>query len=140
MGPPSVALVILRVCIVPPNSEQILHDEACLYFMNYYDELFAICMKAVNRDSERANELMSDVVLARLPRIIELWDGVKPIKHYVNTSIRWYVIKELTREKKLQKRYESGLSIDIPVKSQWHDNEELEDMLKVLQPFERQLV
>ena len=93
----------------PSAYDKQLHDKACLYFMSNYDELMAICMKAA-RDKDLAEELMSDVVLARLPRVIELWEANKPLRNYVNTTMRWYVLKELVRNRKIRMRESNALS------------------------------
>lgn len=124
------------------DETKLLHDKACLYYMNFYEQLWAICKKAVH-DDERAHELMSDVVLERLPRIIELWDETKPLRHYVNTTIRWYVLKHLARERVLQHRYNGAIDPnekDISFQDIVEHNESVEHMLAPLNEYEKSIV
>lgn len=119
---------------------KLLHDKACLYFMTFYQELFAICCKATKADEAKAEELMSDVVLARLPRIIELWDETKPLTQYVNSSIRWYVLKELVKERQLKQRYVNELQEGSYVEQALQQQENVEHLLKDLNELERNFV
>jgi len=44
----------------------------------------------------QVDELMSEAAL-RLPRIFELYDGIRPLKTYVISQLKWYFYKYVTR-------------------------------------------
>lgn len=51
------------------------------------------------------DELWSDVVLERAPRIFELWDTVNDLTPYMITNLRWYAFKHVEREQRNKKRH-----------------------------------
>lgn len=53
----------------------------------------AMLLKAARGDSVLASEMFSDVAIARLPRLFELYDGARPVDNYMMNNIRWYAFK-----------------------------------------------
>lgn len=83
------------------------------YVETFHSTLYAMCKKAANGNTELADELMSDVVYERLPRIIELHDpAIGPLTHYVNKTLRFYLFKHMQLLSKQHRRFENIESED----------------------------
>lgn len=132
--------------LTPEKRTQQLNEMAWVYYMQWEEELDAIALKQAGRDRLLADELMSDVVLERLPRIIELWqvngDG-RPLKPYVNNTVMLYCWKYvmIKRRKTLQELPEDyGLCASVNDPSTLEHDEEVDYLLSCLSDDERQLV
>ncbi len=51
-------------------------------------------------DPQLADEMYSDVVLERIVRLFELWDGDRPIDNYVMKNLKWYAYKFRNKQRK----------------------------------------
>lgn len=112
------------------------------YIETFGEELYRICLRGAGYDHDLANELMSDVVYARLERIIELWDPARgPVQNFVNKNIKLYVYKHMQRERKLSKPF---TSIDDDDELEYSEDQtarvEVLTILETLTPYEQDLI
>lgn len=68
-------------------------EKAFQYAMQNEKRIRNLLRKAARGDEQCALEMFSDVALERLPRLFELYDGVRPIDNYMLNNIRWYAFK-----------------------------------------------
>jgi DNA-directed RNA polymerase specialized sigma24 family protein len=61
------------------------------YVLKYRSGLFNLC-KRYARNTDEAHELFSDVVLERLPRLLEVSDSWS----YVSANLKWYLFKHVS--------------------------------------------
>lgn len=110
------------------------------YVELFYDQLYNICLRAAKYDRDLADELMSDVVYERLPRILELWDRDKgPINNYVNCNIKLYVFKHIQKQHKTDKLFEYS-EVDDYYYSNHEAIVEVLTILDTLTEYERSLI
>ena len=72
---------------------------AFAYLVENEKRIRAMLLRAAHGDKNFADEMYSDVVLERLPRIIELWDGDRPLENYALNNLRWYAFKWMNRRR-----------------------------------------
>lgn len=76
------------------------NEDAFAYVIANEKRIRALLLKVARGDHNCADEMFSDVVLERLPRLFELYDGVRPIENYMLNNIRWYAFKYVNKKHK----------------------------------------
>lgn len=69
------------------------------YVVDNEKRIRSLLTKAARGDLDLSAEMFSEVVLERIIRIFELYDGVRPLENYVLNSIRWYAFKYVNKRK-----------------------------------------
>lgn len=87
------------------------HGTAFAYYTTHQQRLRDLVSGVLlGRRTYRVDEIMSDVVLHRLPSLLARWSEEKgQLDAYVNSSLRWYVFKHLTRVEDRRNRREIGI-------------------------------
>jgi DNA-directed RNA polymerase specialized sigma24 family protein len=76
-----------------------MSDEAFEYAVKNEKRIRALLLKSARGNRDLAEEMFSDVALERLPRLFELYDGVRPVDNYMLNNIRWYAFKYMNRRR-----------------------------------------
>jgi DNA-directed RNA polymerase specialized sigma24 family protein len=70
------------------------------YVLDNQRKIKAILLKQAYGDKDLAELMFSEVVLERIHRIFELYDGVRPLENYVLNAIRWYAFKYANKHRR----------------------------------------
>lgn len=82
------------------KTDEYYHDWAQEYYLENYDALRKSVVSVLRKDDARVDELMSDVVLVKLPSVIRTWDPDKGsgLDGHIKRSCKWWVYKKLVSE------------------------------------------
>ena len=107
-------------------------DDAFAYAIANEKRIRSLLLKVARGDHNCADEMFSDVVLERLPRLFELYDGIRPLENYMLNNIRWYAFKYVN--KKYKRTFEDLTYL------KYKDPSSFLDALEYLNEMERYLV
>ena len=102
------------------------------YAIKNEKKIRAMLLKVARGDATLADDMFSDVAVARLPRLFELYDGVRPVDNYMMNNIRWYAFKYTNAKH----RKMHPLEVDI----HYQQKHEFVDCLEKLDELDRYLI